>query len=206
MMSKSRFEAFTDGVFAIAITLLVLEIHVPDLSSVRSQKMFAWFWQVAPSISAYVLSFLTIGVIWLNHHAMYTQIKHVDRTVNLLNLFLLMTVCFVPFPTALLARYGPMPETAAFYGIAFFLMGVSYAGLKECSIRFQCSLDPTHPRITWPLRLRGTVGTLFYLLGAILALWAPRIAVGIYVLITIYYLLPGLFGVREPSKADAPIG
>ena len=120
-MSKGRFEAFTDGVFAIAITLLVLEIHLPERDTFLNGT---WFAHLTTPILTYVLSFLTVGVIWMNHHSTYTSIKYVDRTMNLLNLVLLMTVCFVPFPTAMLAEYGALPGAAAFYGVVFFIMGV----------------------------------------------------------------------------------
>jgi len=189
-MSKSRFEAFTDGVFAIAITLLVLEIHIPDLQQATDGDMITWIRGLAPSLLTFVLSFATIGVIWINHHAAFMRIRHVDRTGNLLNLLLLLTVCFVPYPTALLARYGPLPASTALYGISFFLMGASYGALLLYSNWYQRQVDPTALTLSWPRRIRGTIGSLIYLFGACIAFWVPKVSVGLYVLVTLYYVIP----------------
>jgi uncharacterized membrane protein len=102
-MDKGRFEAFTDGVFAIAITLLVLEIHVPELKVADDAHMRALIGSLGGPLLTYALSFATIGIIWLNHHAAFARIAYVDRTTNLLNLLLLAVVCLIPYPTALVA-------------------------------------------------------------------------------------------------------
>ena len=93
-------EAFSDGVFAIAITLLVLEIHVPEPGPATSATSWPRQW---PSYAAYVVSFLTIGIIWINHHAMVRRLRLVDHSILIWNLVLLMTVSVLPFTTALVA-------------------------------------------------------------------------------------------------------
>ena len=101
-MRTARLEAFSDGVFAIAITLLVLEVPVPEAESGRLAEALLHQW---PSYASYVVSFLIIGIIWVNHRAMFEQIRRIDRMVLFLNLLLLLCVAFVPFPTGLLADY-----------------------------------------------------------------------------------------------------
>ena len=125
-MSPGRLEAFSDGVFAIAITLLVLDIHVPDPSTtadLAQQLGSQW-----PSYVAYGVSFLTIGIIWINHHAMLRRIKAIDHEILILNLLLLLCVGLLPFTTALMAAYLKESEgetlAAAIYAGSFLLMSV----------------------------------------------------------------------------------
>src|SRR5215211_1586279 len=102
-MSPGRLEAFSDGVFAIAITLLVLDIHVPTPqpgANLADELGAQW-----PSYAAYVVSFLTIGIIWINHHAMFRRAREVDHGIMTLNLLLLLCVGVLPFTTALMAAY-----------------------------------------------------------------------------------------------------
>ena len=103
-MEKSRLEAFSDGVFAIAITLLVLEIVVPHIEEhgdLGQALLDLW-----PSYLAYATSFLTIGIMWINHHTVFRQLGEVDHRFLFINLGLLMCISFVPFPTTLLADYA----------------------------------------------------------------------------------------------------
>src|SRR6185369_4800250 len=100
----TRTEAFSDAVIAIAITLLVLDLHVPVRQTLTEPltKALAHEW---PSYAAYVTSFLVIGIIWVNHHAVFELIGRIDRTALFLNLLLLMTVVTIPYTTHLLATY-----------------------------------------------------------------------------------------------------
>src|SRR5207248_1720487 len=116
-VTTSRLEAFSDGVFAIAITLLVLEFGVDTAThDLGSQLLHIW-----PSYLAYVTSFLTIGVIWVNHHALFDFVGRVDRALLFLNTLLLLVIAFTPFPTRLIAEFlreGDNERTAALaYGI-----------------------------------------------------------------------------------------
>ncbi len=125
-----RLEAFSDGVFAVAITLLVLNIKVPGLD-VPSDKLpgDGDLWRELlkewPMLVAYVTSFATIGVMWLNHHKLFKHIKRVDNLLILINLLLLLIIVFIPVPTALLAEYFVHPEAhaaAVLFSGTFFLM------------------------------------------------------------------------------------
>src|SRR6266576_7353220 len=132
-MSTNRLEAFSDGVFAIAITLLVLEIHVPEPGSGESlahELLAQW-----PSYAAFVISFFTIGIIWINHHAMVRRLRVTDHSILVWNLLLLMTVSALPFTTALMAVYLKESNgeslAAAVYAGSFLLMGVVFAGMNR---------------------------------------------------------------------------
>jgi uncharacterized membrane protein len=127
-IGTTRLEAFSDGVFAIAATLLVLEFSVDaDLGSRLGHALL----ELWPSYLAYVTSFLTIGIIWINHHYCVQTIVRADRTLLFLNLLLLLTVGFLPFPTKLVAQYLNQPgEQAAVlaYDATFVVMSIVYNG------------------------------------------------------------------------------
>ncbi len=125
-VGTNRIEAFSDGVFAIAITLLVLELRVPDAPAGHLAEALLHQW---PAYASYVVSFLIIGIIWVNHHAMFQHIVKADRTLVFLNLLLLLCVSFIPFPTALLADFfhagADQYVAAVVYSTTMTAMGVA---------------------------------------------------------------------------------
>src|SRR5690348_7099607 len=127
MSESARVEAFSDAVMAIAITLLVLDIHIPDTSEHGLGYGLAHQW---PSYAAYVLTFLVIGIMWVNHHAMFEQVVAVDRALLVCNIVLLLGIAFLPFPTSLVAtfvRHGNDGRVAtAVYSITMTLIGCGY--------------------------------------------------------------------------------
>jgi uncharacterized membrane protein len=132
--STNRLETFSDGVFAIAITLLVLEIKVPSPEELRAAGgLWVALAQRWPNYVAYVLSFLVIGVMWANHHSLFEYIRRVNRTLIVSNLFLLMGVSFLPFPTAVLAAHLADPSmrvsATAFYGATLIFTSLTFNAL-----------------------------------------------------------------------------
>ncbi len=101
-MNKSRMEAFSDGVFAIAITILIFELKIPIVSP---DKILQASINQFPKLLAFVLSFIIIGMYWVAHHSMMDPIKKINRTALWLNLFTLMFICFLPYPTGMLGEY-----------------------------------------------------------------------------------------------------
>jgi uncharacterized membrane protein len=127
----ARLEAFSDGVFAIAITLLVLEIKVPATSAlVQLGGLWPALAQRWPNYVGYVVSFLIIGIMWVNHHALFAYIRRVDRPLMLANLLLLMGVGFLPFPTAILAEHladqAARTQATAFYGATLIFTSLTF--------------------------------------------------------------------------------
>src|SRR3989475_8757474 len=127
----ARLEAFSDGVFAIAITLLVLEIHVPAPDATQhGRTLLTALRQLWPSYLGYALSFVTIGIMWANHHSIFRYVRRADRYFLLINVLFLMWISFLPFPTALLAAYLPEPEgrtlAVAGYSATLVMIAVAY--------------------------------------------------------------------------------
>ncbi len=125
-MSTSRLEALSDGVFAIAATLLVLELHLPDSQHGLGEALL----NQLPAYIAYVTSFLTIGILCVNHHELFRHVRVVDRTLLFTNLFLLMMVSLTPFPTAVLGAYAMTEQdshlAAALHGAVMLVMGLAF--------------------------------------------------------------------------------
>ena len=202
-MGKGRFEAFSDGVFAIAITLLILEIHLPEAGTLNNDQMLQYLAHLWPQLLTYITSFATIGIIWLNHHATFAQVKRVDRLTLVLNLLLLLTVCFVPFPTALVAKYGPLPASIVLYGATLTALGVAYGVLWTHVVKCEHRADPAHvPPLTWATVRRGTYGTVVYFLATLLAFVAPRLSELLFIAVAVYYMFPGHLESSGPA-ADA---
>jgi uncharacterized membrane protein len=206
-MSTNRVEAFSDGVFAIAITLLVLEINVPEPGSESGlAHALAAQW---PSYAAYAISFLTIGIIWINHHVMLRRLRIVDHGILIWNLLLLMTVGILPFTTALMAAYLKQGEgealAAAVYSGSFLVMTLVFAGTNHHVLFRKANLladevDKTTRRLTLK---RGVSGALPYLLATVLAFVSPYLTFAICAAVAVFYALP--FASASESPRDAPV-
>jgi uncharacterized membrane protein len=131
LSKTARIEAFSDGVFAIAITLLILEIKVPDVHQLEDGLLDALFdkW---PSYLAFFIGFFTILVCWINHHYMFDRIKTSSHSLILVNSLTLFAVTFVPFPTAILSEAfiaGDLQTAVQFFGLTFILISICYTSL-----------------------------------------------------------------------------
>ena len=129
---SERLEAFSDAILAIAITLLVIGIRIPDTKGALLGAALRHLW---PSYLAYVLSFCTIGFVWVSHHSMFRRVRDVDRPLLIFNLALMMFVAFLPFSTAVLARYSwgssaaGASTAAELYSLNMLLIGLAFTGL-----------------------------------------------------------------------------
>jgi uncharacterized membrane protein len=188
---SSRLEAFSDGVFAIAATLLVLELRVPADSPDLVESLRA-LW---PAYAAYLVSFLTIGIIWVNHHTLLEHCRRVDRPFLYLNLVLLVAVGIVPFPTSLVDRYilSARWATAALvvYGIGAVLIAVAFS-----AVFFYATHDGRLVGDAAAARRIRADGRFFpiglgaYTLGIALAFVSPIASLAIYGLTALFYALP----------------
>ena len=151
-MSTNRLEAFSDGVIAVAITLLVLNIDLPELSP--GESLAHGLGRQWPVYAAYAVSFLTIGIIWINHHVMIGRLREADRTILFLNLLLLMSIAILPFATKLMAAYlrhsSGQHLAAAIYSGSFLVMGILFAALNAHILLVK------HPKLKQPVAARPT--------------------------------------------------
>jgi uncharacterized membrane protein len=192
-MRTNRLEAFSDGVFAIAITLLVLELHVPAHAGDHLARELGRQW---PSYLAYLVSFLVIGIIWMNHHAVVDHLREVDRPLMALNLFLLLWTSLIPWPTRLLAEYmreGGDPErTAALvYAGTMTMMGFAFGLLWSYAARHRelLSVDLSEAEIARRTR-RFTIGAPIYALSIVVALFSAPACLIVLAALAVYYAVP----------------
>ena len=189
--STGRTEAFSDGVFAIAITLLVLEIRVPEPAFAHLWRGIADQW---PSYLAYATSFLTIGGIWLVHHGIFRRLQYANKQLMLANLLLLMAVAFLPFPTKLMAEAihdrGAARAAAIFYGGALLAISLLVRLIWASAVRDRRVLTPDmSEQEIKALAVSTTPNIGFYGAVIVLAIFAPRVAVFGYLVIAIVALL-----------------
>ncbi len=190
-LRAGRLEAFSDGVFAIAITLLVLEISVPEGSDEDLLRAVLDQW---PSYLAYVISFATVGAIWLAHSVVTEYLRHVDRWFVRINLLLLLLVSFLPFPTRLLAESVDSSEAASVattvYGLTLLAAGTVLSALWRHALRTHLVHEETADADLEFLTSKLTPGLAGYLGMIVLGLFLPLVAVFGYLLIAVFYLVP----------------
>lgn len=201
-ISKGRFEAFSDGVFAIAITLLVLGFQAPKLAVVNEATMFAALRGMWPQYLVYLASFATIGIMWFNHYALFHHSKHVSYAALIANLALLLFVCFLPFPTLLLGQFALVPAAVFFYGLTLVAIALCFnvlwyvATLKHDERGSFFGLLRT--RNFW-----NTAGLVAYLIGSGLAFVSPVSSIALFALMAVYYMLPSTVRMTLAATAAA---
>jgi uncharacterized membrane protein len=192
-MSKSRLEAFSDGVIAVAITLLVLNLTVPKPPQLDLGSTLLRQW---PEYAAYAISFLTIGIIWINHHAMIGRLREVDHGILFLNLLLLFWIVVLPFATNLMASYLREQHgenlAAAVYAGSLLFMALTFALLNHHLLVRKAHLLTVEmseeQRRT--LLARTRTGLIPYAVATPVALLSPDITLGICGAIAVFYALP----------------
>ena len=203
-LSLARMEALSDGIFAVAMTLLVLDLHVPDLSGGGSPGgLAAALGAQWPAYLAYISSFLTAGIIWANHHAMLRTFRALDKVLLFLNVLLLMVISFIPFSTQVLARYllarDFAPTAMLVYSGTMTLMAVSFFSVWWYAGRsglLREALDPAQRgRIT---RTHISQGLIPYVLADWLAFSNVWASLAICVLVALIYVF-------IPSGAPRPV-
>jgi uncharacterized membrane protein len=190
----NRIEAFSDGVFAIAITLLILEIKVPQERESNAELMQALA-GLGPSYFAFLTSFATVGIMWINHHSLFTLIRRSDHGLLLANTLLLLGVTFVPFPTSVLAEYllAPAGQAAAiFYSGSFFFIAIFFNVLwRYASGGSRLLGEHTDRAAVRRISSQYAFAPLFYLVALALAFVSPVLSLAVNLLLALSFALPG---------------
>lgn len=200
-ISKGRFEAFSDGVFAIAITLLVLSFQPPKLTAVNETAMTSALLALWPQYLVYATTFATVGIMWFNHYALFHGARHVSYSTLIVNLALLMLVAFLPFPTLLLGEYGLLSTLVFFYSLVMVVISVCF-GILYYVAKLQADERVTlagyiRSRTAW-----NTVGPVAYAAAALLAFASPLTSVFLIASLAIFYMLPSTVSLALAASAD----
>ena len=187
-MPKNRLEAFADGIFAFAATLLILNLAVIETKPLGGELLRIW-----PSYVAYALSFTTIGIIWMNHHLVLHQIARVDRTFLILNIFFLMVIAFIPFPTRLLALYidsSGAQAAALAYGVTLTLTAIFFNALWRYAAWGRRLIRPdADQRVVTGISRSYVPGPIIYFVATVVAVVNPWVSAALYALIALFYVL-----------------
>jgi len=181
-MTKGRLEAFSDGVLAIIITIMVLEMKVPhgtDWSALLT---------VLPVFLSYILSFIYLGIYWNNHHHLIAATRRIDGSIMWANLHLLFWLSLIPFVTGWMGENHFAPLPTALYGVVLLLAAGAYKILQGRIL----TTEPTDSRLRQALGLdlKGKLSPLFYLLGIVAAFWQPWIGGAFYIAVACLWLVP----------------
>jgi uncharacterized membrane protein len=192
----TRLEAFSDGVFAIVITLLVLELRVPEVHS--SHELVEGLLELWPKFLSFVVSFIYVTIYWINHHQLFHMIKKSNRGLFWLNSLFLMCLTFIPFPTALIGSYPNERTSVIFYGWAMMATAVSFVAMKIYVFFGERLVDMKEAK---PQRRYLVAGPLFYLAAILLAYVNIRFSIAIYLLIPILYFFAA--GIEDGEKSTS---
>jgi uncharacterized membrane protein len=203
---RGRLEAFSDGVLAVAITLLAFDLPVGNgRGSLALQLVHMW-----PAWLAYGLSFFTIGIIWINHHALFGVLARFDNTILFLNLLVLMFVVAIPFATLTLAKYlahgGENANVAAaLYGAIMTGMSISFGLILHHALGQSLTHTAVPRRLRRIIELRFSIGAVVYFIGSGLALWNAALALGCFGAVALYYAIQQVpVKVLRPELANLP--
>jgi uncharacterized membrane protein len=197
-----RIEAFSDGVFAIAITLLIIEVGVPDVK--HGESLGDALWRLWPSYSAYVLSFITIGIYWVNHHSFFRLFHATTHFFLMLNVWFLMAIAFLPFPTAVLGEYLKDDEhrqaAVSLYTLGLLLPAVGWFTVWSYGQYRGLIDDSLHPRYLRFANLQYAFSVLVYSAAFAVSFISDWVALGLCTAITAVYLFPP----RRPEYLPLP--
>jgi uncharacterized membrane protein len=212
--TPARLEALSDGVFAIILTLLVLDLRVPGMDALQRTSLTEALRHQWPVYVAYVLSFLQVGVVWANHHSMFHYIRRTDHLLKVLNLLFLLWVAVLPFTTALMSAYARADEpdrrlAAQLYSGALALNGLFFNAMWRHARRAGLVDPRADPHRLHALTRHWMLIPIFYGLAFLLAYVDARVSQLMYVVLLLYFSLPGpavlrwMTGRRAAEQAQA---
>ncbi len=198
-MGIERVEAFSDGVFGVAVTLLVLNIQIPHLANAQASDVINELLKQWPVYLSYFITFMSMGAVWIGHHRTFKMYRTADSTLQLLNIFFLMFVTLVPFSTAFFAEYIQQDTTirlaVILYNVHWMILGLLNVVIWRYARRanlLKSDIDPARLReISASFGLKGVQGTaIAIVIGLIVAIFAPQVTVAMSLLITFLYMRP----------------
>lgn len=198
----SRIEAFSDGVIAIIITLMIFQIKLPVIDkSATSEMIMGQIYSMLQPFVAYVLSFVMIGVLWVNHHQFIRQLKHADRHLLWYNLHLLFWMCILPIPTNFLGQDYQQPDIIMLYGFVMFMCALAFLLMREYVNRHEhLFIDGLSAELRKNARKKLMTSAALYFISIFAGFVSVYISLFIFVLIPAAYFLPANITVSEKAE------
>jgi len=187
----SRMEAYSDAVIAIIVTLLILDLHVPELSDASLNGVLHALSENIPGFVAFAFSFLTLSVFWVNHHHFYRELSRTDAGLLWHNNFLLFCLALIPFTTSFISRYPMVPAVLIVYCFVLFMGALSFMLMVRHALYSGCFLHAEVSDTEKNQSYRRTyVGVVIYGLGTVLALFVPWASALAMIVVPVYYIAP----------------
>lgn len=194
--SVERLGSLSDGVFAFAMSLLVLDLRVPALDTVHSERdLWAGLAALGPSLLTYLLSFMTLGIFWVGQHTQLTKLKHSERNLTWIHLAFLLTVTMVPFSTKLLAAFITYRTPLLIYWLNIVGLGATLYWSWSYAFRAHLVKDEAPPGLVVAVRGRIIIAQALYAVGAALCFVNTYVSIGFIVLVQVNYVLAPRLGI-----------
>jgi uncharacterized membrane protein len=201
-LGKERLEALTDGIFATVMTVLVLSLSVPVITSgATNAEVATSIESLGPNILAYVLGFLLLAVLWISHHNVFHYMAQVDRPLLWLNNLFLLTIGFLPFSTALIGRYPQFQTPEIVYGANIIAMSICMLSILSYSGRVHLLIVPEKDQgVMRRIRSRWRTGPVLYFVAILLSFISPLISFAAYVAILVFMVVQSVFWLQASSS------
>jgi uncharacterized membrane protein len=205
-LSKHRIEALADGIFAVAMTLLVLDIKMPESITYASDAaLLERLAQLEHAVASYVISFIMLSMYWVGHHFQFHFVARTDRGTLWINLYLLLSICLVPFTTDLVGDNVQLRVPALLYGVNLLLIAAAFSAQIAYLRRHpQLATPELTPAVARLLRRQVLPFAIVPLLSMMLSFYSPRLALYLYLLLPLLHVLPNRFGIAVLSAPHAP--
>jgi uncharacterized membrane protein len=196
--STTRIEAFSDGVLAIVITLMVLEIKIPAMAEhISNGEAWQSLHSLWPKLLSYALSFIMVAIFWANHHQLFHSIKHATRSLLWLNNAWLFFICLLPFPTAFLGEHPSLPLACSLFGAELFLCALFFFAIRWSAYKFHVQSGDEASAQAKRLLQKSILAPIFYLISAIVGWFS------IYAAYTIFIVMPVVFIFSNTKKVTS---
>lgn len=181
-MTTNRLEAFSDGVLAIIITIMVLELKVPEEGTFEALK------PLLPKIISYIISFIYVGIYWNNHHHLFQIIEKVNGRILWANLILLFFLSLIPFSSAWMGENHFAQNTVALYGVNLVLCAIAFNFITNSALSFEGKDAPLAK--AYKNKTKENISTILYIIGIILSFFYPKISLLLYFIVAAIWLIP----------------
>lgn len=187
-ITTSRIEAFSDGVIAIIITVMIFDIKLNALPS--EENIWTLILELLPRILSYIFSFLVVAIMWVNHHQLFHQIRHTDRILLWLNMLLLFWMSLIPFATNLLGANPKLPESYFFYGTVFAFCATSFTFLRSHLVRKNLLHETISLAAQKKVKKKNLVAIGIYLLSAFTGYVSVYVSMSLLLIVPLMYFIP----------------
>lgn len=184
----NRIEAFSDGVIAIIITIMVFDLKFTNIPT--EKNIWNELLSLMPKFISYTISFVMLAIMWVNHHQLFHQIKHTDRKLLWLSIHLLFWMSFIPFVTNFIGANFKLWEASFFYGIVFFMSALSFTLLRNYVIKMELLHETINKQAHIKIRNKNRVALAIYLLAALLSIISVYISFVLFLIVPTMYFIP----------------